>query len=61
MKFSHFDFETLQQVDILVHIRSVFSLAERCLVILLVLPQHKIKQTKYIKNQVSAREEENSN
>ena len=46
MKFSHFAFETLQQVRILVHIGSIFSLAERCIVILLVLPQYKTKQTK---------------
>lgn len=46
MKLSHFDFETLQQVDILVHIRPIFSLAVRCTVNLLVLPQNKTKQTK---------------
>lgn len=41
MKFSHFAFEMLQQVAILVHIRAVFSLAERCIIILLELPQNK--------------------
>lgn len=46
MKFSHFAFETLQQVRILVHIGSIFSFPQRCIVILLVLLQYKIKQTK---------------
>lgn len=39
MKFSHFAFETPQQVDILVHIRAV---------ILLVLPQNKTKHTNWL-------------
>ena len=55
MKFSHFAFEALQQVRILVHIRSIFSLAERCIVILLVLPKYKPKPTKKITNQTSTR------